>query len=769
MLSLGREDGASGWPLFVAFAVLVLIAVGARYQLEPPSVAVNVDMPASQFSAIRAKQTLSFVLGREQAPHPVDSPADDAVRSRIISVLTGLGYHPAVQDTTSCRKVRVQVCARIRNITAVREGTPGGEPILLVAHYDSVAAGPGASDDGAGVAVLLEVARLLGNRPAGLHPVVLLFTEGEEEGLLGAEAFVDSSTMAGHIAWMINLEARGTSGKIAMFQTGDDSGRLVDSYASLARSPLTSSLLNVVYKVMPNDTDFSVFKDRGVQGLNFAFGEHYAYYHTPRDNLSALSPATLQHEGESVYALLQHLVNADLPPSRPGDGRVYTDIFGKGIVSWPRSWSPWLALFVLVGFILCSWRWWQQDRYGLSSTMRGAAGIVISVVAGSAVGYGLFRMLSVMGDQGVSWHSDSVSNRWLLWCAVLLTVQLAQRWLGSTAKPLGVCVGVIGGWLVLGLFSAIFIPEICYLFLLPGAAATLAMVVLLFAGAFPMRPVLWFLLAEAAAFVVILPVVYLIEIMLGFDTVIGSTCMGALLGLALSLLMPMVVQVKSRFVRRSTGYAVATLTAISGFMSAQAPAYSKEIPQQLNMTYVQFNGSSMLLSGSAFNPPPVSVLGAMGKGISLGRVLPWSSTSVYKAPAPALALLPARLTLVGDTITSKGRQVRVQINGESSIRGLWLLVPVQAGLQSLTLDGHELSYTQGHSRLGAYDAFICHGDSCNGKQLMLELSRREATTILVVKETAFPSQLADITRARDAAALPVNDGDKSLIVDEFSL
>lgn len=758
-----------GWPLFAAFAVLVLIAVGARYQLEPPSVAVNADMPTSQFSAVRAKQMLSFVLGPEQAPHPVDSPADDAVRSRIIGILTGLGYHPEVQDTTSCRKAWVQVCARIRNITAVREGSPGGEPILLVAHYDSVAAGPGASDDGAGVAVLLEVARLLGDRPAGLHPIVLLFTEGEEEGLLGAEAFADSSSMTRRIAWMINLEARGTSGKSAMFQTGDDSGRLVDSYASRARSPLTSSLLNVVYKVMPNDTDFSVFKDRGIQGLNFAFGEHYAYYHTPRDNLNALSPATLQHEGDNVYALLRQLVNVDLPPNRPGDARVYTDIFGRSIVSWPRSWSPWLALFVLIGFALCSWRWRQQDRYGLSSALRGVAGIVISVVVGGVVGYGLFRMLSVLGDQAVSWHSDGFSNRWLLWCAVLLTVQLAQRWLGGAAKPSGVCVGVVGGWVVLGLLSAIFIPEICYLFVLPGAAATLAMAALLCAGAFTMRPIFWFLLAAAAAFVVILPVVYLVEIMLGFDTVIGSTCMGVMLGLALSLLMPMVVQVKSRFARRGTGYALTACVVIAAFMSVGAAAYSKENPQHLNMTYVQFSGSSMLSGGSAFNPPPASVLKAMGKGVSLGQLLPWSSSCVYKAPAPALALQPARLILVGDTITSKGRQVRLQIDGGASMSGLRLLVPVQASLQSVTFDGHALSYAQSHSRLGAYDAFICDGGSCNGKQLTLEFGRKEATTIMVVKETAFPNQLADVIHARDAVALPVSDGDKSLIIDEFSL
>ena len=49
----------------------------------------------------------------------------------------------------------------MQNVVARLEGTEQGPAVLLAAHYDSVAAGPGASDDGTGAATVLEIARAL--------------------------------------------------------------------------------------------------------------------------------------------------------------------------------------------------------------------------------------------------------------------------------------------------------------------------------------------------------------------------------------------------------------------------------------------------------------------------------------------------------------------------------------------------------------------------------------------------------------------------------
>ncbi|MGN6320306.1 MAG: M20/M25/M40 family metallo-hydrolase [Dyella sp.] len=767
LLSRGKVAGAGAWTLVAVLAVLVVIATVARRELEPLPLTATTKLAG--FSAVRAKQALSTVLGGGESPHPVDSPADDAVRNRIIEALRGMGYRPEIQDVTSCRKAWLQVCARVRNIIAVRDGLPGGKPILLASHYDSVAAGPGASDDGAGVAVSLEVARLLQRRSSGAHSVIFLFTEGEEEGLLGAEAFAENDPRAKDLALVINLEARGTSGKSAMFETGDDSGWLVDRYASTARSPLTSSLLDAVYKLMPNDTDFSVFKARGVQGLNFAFGENYGYYHTSDDNLNSLNDATLQHQGNNVYALVQSLLDAPLPAPLAKGARVYTDVLGAGVISWPQSWSLWLALLLLLVFVATSWAWRRHNHYDFVSVRRGAAGLVLSMAMGASVGYVLLLTLGMTGDHGVSWHSDVLFNRWLLWSMVLLVVLLVQRWLGRGVNPVGVWIGLTGAWLMLGLLCAIFAPAICYLFVLPGAVSIVVMAALLPAKKIAMRSAVLFLLSAIAVFAMIFPVVYLIEIMLGFNVMIGSAGMGMLLGLAFSYVMPLAVQEMKSPVHRCTGYAVALAAFACIVLSLKAPAHSEAVPKDLNIAYFQSAGNAMLLVGNATNPPPAAVLQAVGKRVTLKSVLPWTSSAIYVAPTETLALTPARLTPLGEIDNEKGRQVGVRIDAGGPLRAVWVLAPPQANLQSISMDGHTLSYMKDDSKMGSYRAFICYGQSCDGKQLAMVLGSKTAASILVVKAAALPGAFADITRARNGYALPVNEGDQSLIVSEVKL
>ena len=87
----------------------------------------------------------------------------------------------------------------------------------MSAHYDSVPVGPGASDDGVGVATLLEVGSILKRRPLQ-RPVILLFNEGEELGLVGARAFLPDP-LSRNVDSLLNFEARGVNGPVTMFET----------------------------------------------------------------------------------------------------------------------------------------------------------------------------------------------------------------------------------------------------------------------------------------------------------------------------------------------------------------------------------------------------------------------------------------------------------------------------------------------------------------------------------------------------------------------
>jgi len=109
--------------------------------------------------------------------------------------------------------------------------------VALVCHHDSVPTGPGASDDGAGVAALLEAARALKAGPALQNDVILLFTDGEEAGLDGARAFAAGCPWLKDIGLVLNFEARGVSGPVFMFETSVGNGPIIREFARAAPRP----------------------------------------------------------------------------------------------------------------------------------------------------------------------------------------------------------------------------------------------------------------------------------------------------------------------------------------------------------------------------------------------------------------------------------------------------------------------------------------------------------------------------------------------------
>src|SRR6185437_15323313 len=163
---------------------------------QPPRSMLWTPGPA-RFSADRAEAVLARVLGPER-PHPVGTPENAAVRARILQELAALHVPARTLTGFSCNAWRgfsFVACATVTDIVAAV--TPGqGNAIVMMAHYDSVPAGPGASDDQSGVATILESIRALkASRGGSKHPIVALFTDGEEAGLLGANAFLENPAL----------------------------------------------------------------------------------------------------------------------------------------------------------------------------------------------------------------------------------------------------------------------------------------------------------------------------------------------------------------------------------------------------------------------------------------------------------------------------------------------------------------------------------------------------------------------------------------------
>ncbi|HWF63112.1 MAG TPA: M20/M25/M40 family metallo-hydrolase, partial [Rhizomicrobium sp.] len=338
---------------FVAAAIWLLCFYG---QSRPP--ALGADAPAAQFSAARADSVLARILGPER-PHPAGSPENAAVHARVEAEFARLGVKTDTLAAMSCygeARFRATSCAQITDI--IGEVAPGSGPaIILMAHMDSVAAGPGAGDDESDVALILETIRAWKARGSTTnHPILALITDGEENAMLGAGAFLDDPAWRARAGVVINLEARGNQGRSFLFQTSPGDGALVDLYARSAPHLATSSLYAEIYKRLPNDTDLTPFLQAGFTGYNFSFIGNVAQYHTPRDLRKNLDPQALQQQGESALGLVTSLANTDFAALKSGDD-IYFDVLGFWLPRLPKSWALPLSALTFLGIVIAgAWR-----------------------------------------------------------------------------------------------------------------------------------------------------------------------------------------------------------------------------------------------------------------------------------------------------------------------------------------------------------------------------------------------------------------------------
>ena len=722
--------------LLIAFAMLML-AFGVKDALIQPA-APPANVASGTFDTARAADRLARVLG-DQRPHPVDSAANDAVRGRLLGELRAIGLAPQVRERMVCNGTptsRAVSCSMTRNIVA-SIGPVTGKRVLLNAHYDSTPTGSGASDDGIGVASMIEVAALLKASPLA-RPVTFLFNEGEEYGLNGARAFVEANPLAREVDTLINIDSRGVSGPAIMFETSNPNGPALADYARATARPYANSLSTDFATLIPNTTDNTVFKERGWKTLSYSIIGNETRYHTPGDTMAALDRASLYHLGSEVLAATRTLAS---DAGATGQGRrVFTDIAGRGFISLPLAVAAALLLALLIATAVTAHR-----RKALWRPLGAVAGAVVGaviVVAAIVEGAAAIRA----GDY---WRAYPIIA-YLAVYATLLAVEAAL--LIRFARSFDRDRLRIAAWLLIltvGSIASLALPGATIYFL---AAPLLALV----AMAVGTRPSLATALFWAAALVQLL---LFAELLALIEMLLIDGPLSAVAPLAALAALPVLVEVLSS--EKPRGAVLAMAVAALGLWAAAAiiPRTSEARPGAFTIDYVRddVRGKANWAVASKQAPLPRA----------WDRIGTWRSAEMsyngrrrWITHAPVIDVPRPAIRLLSSTANGSGRRVRLAIErgGGDAVS---LKFDKKVAVVAMGLPGRARLLPR-EAKPGP--AFLrCTGRACDGLELEVRLAGKDKVKAqLIGTRFALPDEGRPLSNSRPAHTHPQYAPDSSI-------
>ncbi|HEX4075850.1 MAG TPA: M20/M25/M40 family metallo-hydrolase [Candidatus Acidoferrales bacterium] len=749
--------------LLALAAILALTLAG----LQPPAPKLA-NAPPGEFSANRALDTLHRILGSDH-PHPIGTPAADAVRDRIVAELTKLGYQPQIQTAFACGDFGS--CATVNNVLARLDGTDtsSSDAVLLAAHYDSVPAGPGDSDDGVGVAAVLEIARALKAMPAPRHSVIFLFDEGEEAGLLGARAFVDSHPWAKDVRAAVNLDARGTSGPSLLFETGEANEWAMRLYAQHAARPATSSIFYTVYEMLPNDTDFTIFKAAGYEGLNFAFIGDEVHYHTPLDNSANVTPESVQHQGENALPAVVAFANADLSHI-PRRESVFFDLLGRATIRWPAKRTALFGvLAALLVFLEVAWLI-HTKRLTLRDFLMGCVGWLVTIAVTGALAMILRQALFFAGSMPVNWIAHQVPFEiafWLLGAAVVFAngvffVRRAGFW--------GLWSGVWVWWALLAVVISWRAPGLSYVVLVPAAVAALAGLPATLARSDDTASFMWdvaAILPLAAAAIVGFGPASLLYDALGDR---GLPVIALLVGLLLTPIAPLCADLLAAGGIRA--FAFLWIPILAGALATVAavvlPPYSSKAPERVNIEYWRDadsgKGRWIVEPASGHLPEPLRLAATFHRATD--RALPWLSAPAFFADAPSVDASAPTFTIQESGQANGRHAYRALLRSERGAPSAAVFFPPDADVQDVRVGGKALPPEVPRIRqyFNGWAMYRCDAMSPDGVEIDFSLPVGKPVEVSAADESyGLPPDGAFLLNARPLKAAPSQDGDTTIV------
>ena len=651
--------------LAILFLTFIL---GAIFFTMMPQWTSDEDRPLTEFSTKRA---LTQVAEISKQPHYVGSKNHEVVANYLQKELNELGLETSLQEGYTLSDWGNLV--KSKNILARINGTNNSKALLLLTHYDSAphSYSPGASDAGSGVATILESVRaFLHNKTPHKNDIIILFSDAEELGLNGAALFVTQHPWAKEVGLVLNFEARGSSGPSYMLmETNKGNAGLVKEFAAAkANFPVSNSLMYSIYKMLPNDTDLTVFREQGnIQGYNFAFIDDHYNYHTAQDDINHLSKNTLAHQGTYLMPSLKYFSNTDLNATQASEDDVYFTI-PYTFIHYPFSWVLPMTIIALVLFIGLIFLGIAKRVLSFSEIAKGFIPLLISIILAGLITFfgwkGLLKIYPQYNDllNGFTYNGHSYIAAFVL-LAIAISFFVYQRFSAQKATinqyvaPLFIWI-IINGILAFTLQGAGFLIIPVYfglitfsVFIITQRSNTLLNLVL-----------------SIPALVLIAPFIQMFPIGLGLKVLFGSAILTVLL---FALFLPVFLA----FAKKGMWGLLFIVLSIGFFAKAHFDSgYELGKAKSNSLLYI-YNADTDKASWATYDTNldswTKSYLGENSKEATPSNAIPlfskYNSGFTYSVEAPKKELLKPTIQFLEDRIEGNQRKFKILISPNRNV------------------------------------------------------------------------------------------------------
>ncbi|QLE00766.1 M20/M25/M40 family metallo-hydrolase [Galbibacter sp. BG1] len=668
----------------LSFLIIVLLVVWRFYDLMP-----QMEYAPENFSTER---TLEHIKKIAEKPHFVGSEAHEEVKQYIISELKEMGLQPEIQKgytTGDWGNV-----SYAQNIIAKIEGTQEDKALVLMSHYDSNPhSSLGASDDGVGVAVILEgIQSLLKEGKKPKNDVIILFTDGEELGLNGAQLFVDEHPLAKEIGLILNFEARGSGGPSYMLiETNGGNKNLIQSFKKAhPQFPVANSLAYSIYKMLPNDTDLTVFRESAnIDGFNFAFIDDHFDYHTVNDSFENVNSNTLQHQISYLLPLLDFYGNYNLTTLKSDTDYIYFDIPIFNFVYYPFAWIFPMLLIATLIFIVLVFIGLKNSKLSISGILKGFLAFVLALIIAGVIGYFSWKTLLKIypGYQDIL-HGFTYNGHFYIAAFSALSFAISFYIYSKFSKinAANLLVAPIFFWMLICTAIAFYLKGASF-FIIPVFGALASLYILISLKTNKKTPLLFLIFLSVPALWILTPLIQMFPVGLGLKILIASCVLSVLL---FGLLLPVFGFYNNKKAYASLGFLIAVLFFISAHFQSN---FTFERPHPTSLLYV-LDADTNKAQWATYNKELDSWVSQYLENATSEESIEFSSKYGTKftevAPAPLKKIAEPKITIENDSVANGKRYVKICVTPQRMVNRLEVH-PNNTTINSCSLNGVSFS------------------------------------------------------------------------------